>query len=190
MESQKIKKNNNVVLKLMIIIGCIFFTVITSIIVLFASVKNNYETYGFINIFGKGYVPIQSNSMKGNNRDSFEKGDLLFVEIFSEDDFNELEVGMIVVFYDNNIRNLQSHRIVYIEKNDTGKIESIAVQGDYSADLMGVYDPDNPSKNLLNEELLNRLDVNLLTLGDIKAIVVGKAEGKGNDIENLELLFR
>ena len=190
MESQKIKKNNNVVLKLMIIIGCIFFTVITSIIVLFASVKNNYETYGFINIFGKGCVPIQSNSMKGNNRDSFEKGDLLFVEIFSEDDFNELEVGMIVVFYDNNIRNLQSHRIVYIEKDDTGKIESIAVQGDYSVDLMGVYDPDDPSKNLLNEELLDRLDVNLLTLGDIKAIVVGKAEGKGNDIENLELLFR
>lgn len=186
MENQVVEKKNTP-LFILKVIGNVVFYLIIALLLLFSimNINGGNKTQGFPNIFGKGFLSVQSNSMEGTNLDSFTKGDLLFVDVFDPKDYDNLEVGMIVTFYDENIKNLNSHRIVYIARDDNGKILSLAVQGDYIANLMGVYDPLDPEKGPLNMTLLNRKDVVNLTANDIKGIYTGKWQGAGKALDTM-----
>lgn len=76
-------------------------------------------------IFGRGFLAVQSDSMVGDNKDSFKKGDLIFVKILNNKSRENLKVGDVVTFYDDAIRNFNTHRIVEIEEDGT-----IYTQGD------------------------------------------------------------
>lgn len=184
MENNVVEKKNTSLFILKVIGNVIFYLVI-ALLLLFSimNINGGNKTQGFPNIFGKGFLSVQSDSMEGTNPDSFVKGDLLFVDVFNPKDYDSLEVGMIVTFYDDNIDNLNSHRIVYIARDDAGKIISLAVQGDYTALGFGVYDPTDPEKGQLNMTLLNRKDVANLTADDIKGIVTGKWSGAGTALD-------
>ena len=184
MENNVVEKKNTPLFILKVIGNVIFYLVI-ALLLLFSimNINGGNKTQGFPNIFGKGFLSVQSDSMFGTNPDSFVRGDLLFVDVFNPKDYDSLEVGMIVTFYDDNIDNLNSHRIVYIARDEAGKILSLAVQGDKMADLRGVYDPTDPEKGKLNMELLNSHDVANLTADDIKGIVTGKWSGAGTALD-------
>lgn len=186
MENNVVEKKNTPLFILKVIGNVIFYSVI-ALLLLFSimNIKGGNRTQGFPNIFGKGFLSVQSNSMKGDNPDSFNKGDLLFVDVFNPKDYDSLEVGMIVTFYDENIKNLNSHRIVYIARDEAGKILSLAVQGDWTVNLHGLYDPTDPSKGELNIRLINSRDVANLAASDIKGVVTGKWSGAGTTLDTI-----
>ena len=82
-------------------------------------------------VFGRGFLAVQSDSMVGDNKDSFKKGDLVFVKILNDKSRENLKVGDVVTFYDESIRNFNTHRIVNIEELSTGTY--FTTQGDNEA---------------------------------------------------------
>ena len=149
------------------------------------NINGGNRTQGFPNIFGKGFLSVQSGSMSGDNEDSFDKGDLLFVDVFDKKTYNDLEVGMVVTFYDDYLDNLNSHRIVYISRDADGNVTSVAVQGDAVVKEYGLFDPIN-GDSAHNYWLEQKEYVAYLTADDIKGIVTGKAKGVGNVLDTLQ----
>lgn len=80
------------------------------------------------NVFGRGYLAVQTDSMEGTEKDSFKVGDLIFVRLLNDKSREKLEVGDVVTYFDSSIRSLNTHRIVEIIDTSVGK--SIITQGD------------------------------------------------------------
>ncbi|MGI6781482.1 MAG: signal peptidase I [Acholeplasmataceae bacterium] len=96
------------------------------------------------NLFGRGYLAIVSDSMSSDREDSIDEGDLIYVRILNDETRQELKVGDIVTFYDYSIRALNTHRIVEITENETGKY--VTTQGDKAG---APKDPLRPIKDIL-----------------------------------------
>lgn len=96
------------------------------------------------NLFGRGYLAIVSDSMSGNQEDSFDQGDLIYVRILNDKTRQELKVGDVVTFYDYSIQALNTHRIVEIYDTLTGK--SVITQGDK---VGAPRDPARPIEDIL-----------------------------------------
>ena len=94
------------------------------------------------NIFGKGFVSILSGSMEGEEKDNFPTGSLVFIDVLSQSQKEDLEVGQIVVFYDNVQRIHIIHRIKTITGN------TVVTQGDVNAELYGDFDGTNFDPNM------------------------------------------
>ncbi len=171
---------------------------------------------GFPNIFGKGFLSVQSNSMSKMNSpikklpeqyaaypvSQFEKGDLLYADTLSSKDINSLHIGDVITFYDKTITYkdtrgkeingaLNSHRIVYIiyedgttsnvytQSNTNSNVSSISVQGDYTAQQYGIFNPDDTTMTSINYQLQSGGDVQTFTAENLGAIVKGKVTGVG-----------
>ena len=171
---------------------------------------------GFPNIFGKGFLSVQSNSMSEMQNPNyklpeqysaypvtqFQKGDLLYADTLSSKDINSLHVGDVITFYDKTISYkdtkgkeingaLNSHRIVYIIYEDgttsnvytqsttNSKVDSISVQGDYSVQSKGLFNPDDSTKASLNYQLQSGGDVLTFTASSLGEVVKGKVTGVG-----------
>ena len=74
------------------------------------------------NIFGYGFLSVQSDSMEGMNADSFNKGDLIFVRLIDHNARQNLTIGDVITFYDVTIRQFNTHRIVDIDFDEQGVI--------------------------------------------------------------------
>ncbi|PKK99248.1 MAG: signal peptidase I [Tenericutes bacterium HGW-Tenericutes-2] len=96
----------------------IFYAVII-FLVLFsvASIKLKSQA-DIANIFQTGFLSVQSDSMTGDNKDSFNQGDVILVSMLNDQSRSHLQVGDIVTFYDMRIRSHNTHRIVLIEYID------------------------------------------------------------------------
>lgn len=111
-----------------------------SIEVLVAKSKN----LKYVPIFGNAYVTVQSDSMKGTNKDSFEKGDLLVVKLMDKSQFGDIKVGDTITYeglitIDNNpVFALITHRVTDINVLESGEIDSFMTRGD--AALPGTQD--------------------------------------------------
>ena len=117
---------------------------------------------GFPNIFGKGFLSVQSDSMSKMNspiRDlpeqyaaypvgQFQKGDLLYADTLSSKDINSLHVGDVITFYDKTISYkdtkgkeingaLNSHRIVYIIYED-GTTSNVYTQSNTNSNVSSI----------------------------------------------------
>ncbi|MDE6411840.1 MAG: signal peptidase I [Clostridia bacterium] len=68
---------------------------------------------GYTPLFGRAFVAVESDSMDGTEKDSFQKGALLKIDILSGEEKSELKVGDIISFYEtvNGRRIINSHRI-------------------------------------------------------------------------------
>lgn len=190
METQVIEdvKTRNMPLFVLKIVGNVIFYLIIIALLLFSimNINGGNRKEGFPNIFGKGFLSVQSNSMDGDLDDSFKTGDLLLVNVFNKKDYNKLEVGQVVTFYDSNLEALNSHRIVYISRNTEGNIVSLAVQGDVSVKNFGTYDPTDDSKTQNNQFLLNRGDIANLSASDIKGVMTSIWRGTGSTLDFLQ----
>lgn len=185
MENKTEKKN--MPLFILKIVGNVVFYLVIAALLLFSimNINGGAKNEGFPNIFGKGILSVQSQSMTGDNEDSFVKGDLLLVDVFNSKDFNSLEVGDVVTFYDTNIKALNTHRIVYISKNAEGTIVSVAVQGDLAVKEYGAYNPETTEPSL-NKWLEDQGHVSILSANQIKGVMTGKINGAGKVLDNLQ----
>lgn len=186
------------------IVGNIIFYLLIIVLLLWSIMNINAGSSngGFPNIFGKGFLSVQSNSMTRdesfkvsdslqNEYDSysigeFGKGDLLNVNVFNTNNFDDLKVGDVITFYDESIKALNSHRVVYLTKNSEGHTETLTVQGDYSVWIYGRYQGSETPQ--LSSELLGRGDAKTFSTGnasDIKGVATSVTYGAGNVLDNL-----
>ena len=185
------RQKRNTPLFVLKIVGNVIFYLIILALLLFSIMNINAgnRQEGFPNIFGKGMLSVQSNSMKGDNEDSFVAGDLIYVNVFHEEDFDKLEVGQVITFYDRSINALNSHRIVYIKRESSGEINNIALQGDYSVKNDGRYNPDDSSLTVSNKVLLDEGRVQIIgrsNISDIKGVMTGVWRGAGKTLDFMQ----
>lgn len=93
------------------------------VMVLFVTISTILSSgQGYTSIFGVASVSVQSDSMKGENKDNFVKGDLLFVKVLNDEEKKTLEVGQIITFRDKieGFDVLNTHRIIEVIPDTAG----------------------------------------------------------------------
>lgn len=148
------------------------------------------------NIFGKGYLNVLSDSMTGDNEDSFNTGDMIIVKIANKKNISKLEVGNIVTFYDYRLASnkgagsaLDTHRIVYIDKTNNDSYVYYTV-GDKIAKQLNFDASKLNADNYLT--LLNSLGSNnyqAFGSTEIRGIYSGKWSGFGKTIQTINNHF-
>ena len=126
------KKTGKKVLK---IIGDVVF-VIVILFALFIAVINlkAKASNGIPNLFGRGFLTVNSDSMAGNQKDSFTTKDLLVVDIVTDKNYEDrvlnLEVGDIVTYYDYGEGKVISHRIINVVETTDPNNPTFTLKGD------------------------------------------------------------
>lgn len=148
------------------------------------------------NIFGKGYLNVLSDSMTGDNEDSFNTGDMIIVKIANKKNISKLEVGNIVTFYDYRLASnkgagsaLDTHRIVYIDKTNNDSYVYYTV-GDKIAKQLNFDASKLNADNYLT--ILNSLGSNnyqAFGSTEIRGIYSGKWSGFGKTIQTINNHF-
>ncbi|MFH0767805.1 MAG: signal peptidase I [Bacillota bacterium] len=124
----------------------IFYAIIFALFVFSIANIKMRQTDDIANIIGNGFLSVHSDSMNGENEDSFASGDMIFVKIFDETMIAELSVGDIVTYYDHSIHSFNTHRIINVY--DLDGITYIETQGDsllnpdlpiMASEIIGVY---------------------------------------------------
>lgn len=148
------------------------------------------------NIFGKGYLNVLSDSMTGDNKDSFHTGDMIIVKIANKKNISKLEVGNIVTFYDYRLASnkgagsaLDTHRIVYIDKTNNDSYVYYTV-GDKIAKQLNFDASKLNADNYLT--ILNSLGSNnyqAFGSTEIRGIYSGKWSGFGKTIQTINNHF-
>lgn len=144
--SVKTKKIINIVVD--VVVAVILALVLLLAISAITSKAKGYD--GYTAIFGKAYVAVASDSMKGDKEDNFSKGDMIAVKLLSEDEAKNLKVGDIITFRTNQITDnetwvLNTHRIVEIQENATYYVTHGDNNPDganervYFSDIVGIY---------------------------------------------------
>ncbi|PKK94022.1 MAG: signal peptidase I [Tenericutes bacterium HGW-Tenericutes-6] len=88
-----------------------YMTIVFLLIFSIANIRVKKEN-DIAHVFGTGFLSVQSDSMAGSEETSFEKGDLIFVNMINESNLNSVKVGDVVTFYDYSIKAFNTHRIV------------------------------------------------------------------------------
>ncbi|MBU1143493.1 MAG: signal peptidase I [Firmicutes bacterium] len=109
------KARKKVFQALKISLNGLFYTVIVFLVLFSVASIQLKSTSDIANVFQTGFLSVQSNSMSGDNNDSFNQGDVILVSMLNEQSRNHLAVGDIVTFYDHTIRSHNTHRILEIE---------------------------------------------------------------------------
>src|SRR5690554_6689330 len=120
------------------IIGNTLFYLLLLVLLLFSITNLSIQSEQDIpNRFGKGFVTVLSGSMDGDEPDSFPKGALAFIDVLNEEAKNDIQIGEIIVFFDNSTKLHIIHRVVDIQG------DSIITQGDVNARNYGRFDGTN-----------------------------------------------
>ena len=148
------------------------------------------------NIFGKGYLNVLSDSMTGDNKDSFNTGDMIIVKIANKKNISKLEVGNIVTFYDYRLASnkgagsaLDTHRIVYIDKTNNDSYvyytvgDKIAKQLNFDASKL------NADNYLTRLNSLGSNNYQAFGSTEIRGIYSGKWSGFGKTIQTINNHF-
>ena len=165
---QKVGKIVSYVINILSVIIMLFsvFIVITYL----GSKDRGYPVY-----FGRAYAVVQSDSMAKDlsQKDNFKKGDVICFRVLGEKEKENLEVGTVVTFWDNNIaitKVLNTHRIYDAQDVDgDGKLE-YSTKGDNNVG----FDRDQQGNQIWREA------------EDIQGVYVGKATGIGNALMFLQ----
>ncbi len=205
MEENKIVEENKepqdkkaLVKKILVIAGNVVFYAIIIVLFLFSLMNINAGngTQNFPNLFGKGMLSVESNSMERNEGgyhpaewDTYgigeiKKGDLVYDDVFNGD-INSLKIGDIITFYDSVIDALNTHRIVYINT----EFGYVVTQGDYiitqSSSDSHYFDAtmtDVPKNDMLTS---NHNYAQIVQKNDIKGVVTGVNPGAGAVLSNI-----
>ena len=165
------EKSNNKILRSIKVIGNILFYLIIFGLLLFSVANLQIKTKDDIaNVLGRGFLPVLSDSMEGNQSDSFNKGDLLFVRLLTDNDISKLVVGDVITFYDPTLEALNTHRIVELSLN------YVVTQGD-KANAIAPY---------ITGENNNGKDYQVVSYDSIKAIHTGTLSNVGSAITYLQ----
>ena len=123
--SDKTKKILNIVINVLVVIILVLVLLVT--ISTIASGGKGYTT-----IFGKAMIGVRSDSMEGDNPDSFNKGDLIFITELSEDEKTKLEVGQVITFREtiDGKEEFNTHRITRAYITSAGDVAGYYTKGD------------------------------------------------------------
>lgn len=123
----------------------IVLNIVTAIIVVIvlavgiSSIVN--ANVGYNSIFGVAGISVQSDSMKGDKKDNFKKGDLIYIEILKtdKDKQEKIKEGDIITFWDTieGKRALNTHRVIGI--GNSGDTIYYTTHGDNNPEGMQEY---------------------------------------------------
>lgn len=176
----------------------IVFYILILLVLLFSisNIRAKNKNDQIPNIFGKGYLNVLSDSMTGDNKDSFNTGDMIIVKIANKKNISKLEVGNIVTFYDYRLASnkgagsaLDTHRIVYIDKTNNDSYVYYTV-GDKIAKQLNFDASKLNADNYLT--ILNSLGSNnyqAFGSTEIRGIYSGKWSGFGKTIQAINNHF-
>ncbi len=150
-----------------IALNVVFYTLIVGLILFsFATMqlKRNDDIAGF---FGRGFLTVLTDSMDGNEDDSFTSNDVIFVNILDDSERADLKVGDVITYFSMDIPGLGiqgfiTHRIV-----DTFSLDGelyLITQGD----KVGSF-PDNP-----------------IHISEARALYTGQFAGAGSALKYLQ----
>ena len=129
--NKTVKKVIHIVVDVLVI-AVLIFSVLTLVFALTSKANG-----GIPNIFGKSPIGVKTNSMHGDNSDSFNEGDLIICDKLDDPLDHEFKEGDIIVFMQdvdgNGEKSLVTHRIYKI--NEDG---SFLTKGDNNV----TYDQD------------------------------------------------
>lgn len=194
-EKKEAKEKRNTPLFVLKIVGNVIFYFIIIVLLLLSimNIRAGNQNDAFPNIFGKGFLSVQTDSMNGDKDDSFKKGDLIFVKVFKEKKANNLKVNDVITFYDSTVNDnkggLNSHRIVYINKDADGSVISVVCQGDKSAkDYNWTFNPEStePNAPIRNQELLSSNNVQTVSINNIKGVMTSIWHGAGKTVDGIQ----
>ena len=192
------------------IAGNVLFYLVIIALFLFAlfNINGGNGTENFPNLFGTGYLSVQSDSMKRSDKfneleewkdyeiGGFETGDLLKDSVFHENDAYELKVGMVITFYGKlkgtTQNGLITHRIVDVNVVN-GSIQSVTTQGDAVAQLTPYIKAGSKRAEGMTEKEIALYNYNLegagsienVELTSIKGIVKSVSVGAGSVLDNI-----
>ena len=196
MENKVVEKKSKKELTIWIakLVGNIVFYAVIIALLLFSIMNINAgsKNGGFPNIFGKGFLSVQTNSMTRSNDSldelyndyeigGFAQGDLLYAQVVTEKNVNDLKVGDVVTFFDTTLNHLNTHRIVILDKDENGNVTRVVLEGDKIASELGVYNPSSSNTSLQYSIQQHCQFISDMTL--IKGKVTGVAEGVGTKLE-------
>lgn len=186
-EEKEKKTPKELTLFILKIVGNIVFYVVIIMLFLFSIMNINAgnDGKGFPNLFGNGFLSVQSDSMNGDSDeydiDSFAKGDLVKVKVFKEKDCSSLKVGDVVTFYDPTLEALNTHRVVYVHDD----YSYVICQGDKIAmtDALKYDNNWDASMQYIQESQGN---IQIVTPDSIKGVVKGVSKGAGTTLDNIQ----
>ena len=112
---------------LSITFNVIFYLIIVLVLIFSISTISRKNASTVPTFLGKGYLVVQSDSMKG----TFEEGELITIKVLKkEKDKKALKVGDVITFYSTKLNALNSHRIVSIATNSEGEVVGYVTKGD------------------------------------------------------------
>lgn len=129
-----------------IVLNVIFYAILIFIFICsIANIRAGSKEDSMPNVFGRGYLSVQTDSMVGSYDNSFSSGDMIVVNVVEKNKqevANNLHVGDIITFYDTvNLKNfkkkLNSHRVVMLTYDADGNVDAIITMGDKEASLYG-----------------------------------------------------
>ena len=185
---KNIKITKELVIKIAKIVGNVVFYALIAALLLFSimNIRGSKDNKSYPNIFGRGMLAVVSPSMDGDQEDSFQVGDLLIVKVFKEKDFADLEIGDVVTFYDEDANDgkggLNSHRIVYLVKDESGKVVSVVVQGDRSVKEHNYHYGKDGVSAADNQALLSSGEADVLSSNDILGVMIRVKDGAGKTL--------
>ena len=93
-------------------LNVVFYTIIIALLAFSVSNISVKKDNDIANLFGTGFLSVQSDSMEGTDAHSFSRGDLIFVSLLDDQGRANLQIGDVVTFYDLSVRDFNTHRIV------------------------------------------------------------------------------
>lgn len=88
-----------------------YMTIVFLLVFSVANIRVKQEN-DIANVFGTGFLSVQSNSMAGGESNSFNKGDLIFVRMINDQNLSSVAIGDVVTYFDYTIKAFNTHRIV------------------------------------------------------------------------------
>ncbi len=197
-EKTENKDTKALVKKILVIAGNVVFYAIIITLFLFSLMNINAGngTQNFPNLFGKGMLSVESNSMERNNGgyhpdawdeyyiQDIQKGDLVYDDVFNGD-LNSLKIGDVITFYDAVIDNLNTHRIVYINVENG----YVVTQGDY---VITQYPNDShyydaTMTDVAKNDMLtsDHSSAQIVQKTEIRGVVTGVNRGAGSVLSNI-----
>lgn len=98
----------------------VFYLIIAFLLLFSIATLSRKKVDQIPNIFGKGFLAVNENatSMIGDNKDSFNPGDLIFVNVLTKKQQEKLDLeqlyknNAVITFYDRSKNIFNTHRVV------------------------------------------------------------------------------
>lgn len=208
-ETEKKTTKQKVIFGLKIAGNAIFYLIILLVLIFsIGNIRAKSDPSKIPNVFGKGYLSVQTNSMESDAPDAIFAGDLIIVDILDKDEISkEVQVGDVITFFDETLaqkkgagKMLNTHRVVYIVENEASDNVYYTI-GDKvveEAKALGVnFDYKTAFQNKTDEEALQLLtdtfgseSFEIVAAANIRGELSGCWSGFGKTIDFVNKHFR